>query len=94
MRLFFATATAFSTAPTTSFALPTPKPTRPFLSPIATAAEKLSCLHPRVTFVTLRISRSSSLNSFSCFFIRPHLPPLRGGRVSLLGFVSAVGFVS
>lgn len=79
MSVFFAALTAFSTATDTSPALPRPNPTRPALSPIATAARKRSCRPPLVTFVTRETWRRTSSNSFFTGS-KPLFPPRLSSR--------------
>jgi hypothetical protein len=67
INLFFASATAFAIASTTSQDLPVHKATFPLPSPITITALNLSCLPQELTLVTLSIESNSSLNSFLGF---------------------------
>mmetsp|Transcript_12139 Transcript_12139/g.44288 ORF Transcript_12139/g.44288 Transcript_12139/m.44288 type:complete len:254 (-) Transcript_12139:97-858(-) len=71
-RCFLPSFTAFCTAVITSFALATPTPTLPFISPTTTTARKLSCLPPFTTFVTRLICTTRSSRPSSS------RPPKRG----------------
>ena len=62
-KFFLASSTAFEIASVTSFAFPNPCPTILFSSPTTTMAEKLKCLPPFVTLVTLFIATNLSFNS-------------------------------
>src|SRR3954469_16973458 len=65
VRLRFADSVALRIASGTSRALPCPKPTRPFWSPITTSAAKPKRLPPLTTFATRLMWTSLSTNSLS-----------------------------
>src|SRR5215218_7633282 len=73
----FADSVALRIASGTSRALPWPKPTRPFWSPITTSAAKPNRLPPLTTFATRLMWTSLSTNSLSRSSRPPLWPPPR-----------------
>src|SRR5674476_1162275 len=77
VRLRLADSVALRIASGTSRALPWPKPTRPFWSPITTSAAKPNRLPPLTTFATRLMWTSLSTNSLSRSSRPPLWPPPR-----------------
>src|SRR5699024_6403775 len=78
IKSFLAASTAFLIASGTSCALPVPKPTRPFLSPTITSAEKRKRRPPFTTLAIRFIVTTRSSNSFTLSSLRAiyAFPPL------------------